>query len=557
MKVLTAEEMRDVDRLTTERHGVPSVELMENAGRHVAQAVLRFSHDPAGRPAKICVLCGKGNNGGDGLVAARHLGAAQAKVYLFGKPEEMHGDAAANLHRWNEIGGKLVTVRDVAAWDAAWPEIARADVIVDAIFGTGFRGAASGPVAKAIEDVNRVSQKATAVRPPLILAVDTPSGLPSDGQAAEGPVLYAHRTVTFTAPKPGQLISPDASAAGFLDVVDIGSSAALTEEIGKGALRWSEPSEFAPLPLLRTVDSHKGLYGHVLVVAGSVGKSGAAIMSGHAALCAGAGLVTIATPDAVLPIVAGAHPEYMTEPLLSTKDGTASKRNIVDAPPMPPTLTPGELDKFMKQHTLPFERIQEGKTVLAVGPGLGQHPETQEFIRGIVRHTERPVILDADGLNAFAGHAEELRQHRSKFLAITPHPGEMARLLDVSTKAIQQDRVAAAQGAAERWNVHVVLKGSHTVIAEPSGKTFVNTNGNPGLAKGGSGDVLTGLLAALTAQFRADDWGRVLALGVYLHGAAAEIATAGTDVSGLLAEDVSRAVPHARHRLVQELQRRG
>jgi len=535
MKVLTAAEMREVDRLTTERHGVPSVDLMENAGRHVAQAVLRFSHDPAGRRAKVCVLCGKGNNGGDGLVAARHLGATQAKVYLFGHPDEMQGDAAVNLHRWNEIGGAVVRIPEVAAWEAAWAEVARADVIVDAIFGTGFRGAASGAVGKAIDDINRASQKTTAVRPDLILAVDTPSGLPADGQGAEGPVLYAHRTVTFTAPKPGQLISPQAAAVGFLEVVDIGSPASLVEEAGKSALRWIEPSEFAALPLRRSVDSHKGLYGHVLVVGGSVGKSGAAIMSGHAALCGGGGLVTIATPDAVLPIVAAAHPECMTEPLSSTQAGTIALRNITEQP---------------------FAQIAQGKAVLAVGPGLGQHPDTQEFIRNVVRSTELPMILDADGLNAFAGNGDGLRERNAKFLAITPHPGEMARLLNVSTKAIQDDRVRAAQDAAKRWNVHVVLKGSHTIIAAPGGEIFVNTNGNPGLAKGGSGDVLTGLLAALVAQFPTQEPARVLALGVYLHGAAAEIATAGTDVSGLLAEEVSRAVPQARHRLVQELQRR-
>jgi ADP-dependent NAD(P)H-hydrate dehydratase / NAD(P)H-hydrate epimerase len=517
MKSLTAAEMREVDRLTTERHGVPSIELMENAGRHVAQAVLRHSHDPAGRPARVVVLCGKGNNGGDGLVAARHLGAAQAQVYVFGSPDEMRGDAAANLYRWNEIGGKLVTITDNAAWGAAWPEISRADVIVDAIFGTGFRGAATGAVAKAIDAVNHLSRRATAVRPGLILAVDTPSGLPSDGQAAEGAVLYAHRTVTFTAPKPGQLVSPDAAAVGFLDVVEIGSPAPLIDEIGKDSLRWSEPSEFAALPLLRAVDSHKG-------------------MSGHAALCAGAGLVTIATPDAVLPIVAAAHPEVMTDPLLSTKTGTAALRNIRDKR---------------------FANIVESKTIIAVGPGLGQHVETQKFIRTIVSQAELPVILDADGLNAFAGHADELRKRKTKFLAITPHPGEMARLLGISTKEIQQDRVAAAQDAAKRWNIHVVLKGSHTIIASPAGETLVNTNGNPGLAKGGSGDVLTGLLAALVAQFRNDDLTHVLALGVYLHGAAAEIATAGDDLSGLLASDVSRAVPQARYRLLQELQRRG
>jgi NAD(P)H-hydrate epimerase len=204
-----------------------------------------------------------------------------------------------------------------------------------------------------------------------------------------------------------------------------------------------------------------------------------------------------------------------------------------------------------------FARIAEGKTVLAVGPGLGLHAETQDFIRTIVRETELPVILDADGLNAFAGRGAALRQRKTKFLAITPHPGEMARLLNISTKAVQDDRVRAALEAAQRWDVHVVLKGSHTIVAAPGGPAFLNTTGNAGLAKGGSGDVLTGLLAALTAQFKTEDWVRVLALGVYLHGVAAELAVAGTDLSGLLAGQVASAVPQARRKLLQELQRRG
>src|ERR1700676_4308965 len=228
---------------------------------------------------------------------------------------------------------------------------------------------------------------AAAARATILFAVDTPSGLPSDGSAAEGPVLRAHHTVTFTAPKVGQLVSRDAAAAGELRVVDIGSPAALVEEVGKGLLRWSEPEEFAKLPLVRTTDGHKGLYGHILVVAGSLGKGGAAIMSGSAALFAGAGLVTVATPDVVLPIVAAAHSEDMTESLVATKDGTASKANLAD------------------DH---FATIEKGKTVLAVGPGLGQDRETQEFIRSIVQKTELPVVLDADGLNAFAGRADDL-----------------------------------------------------------------------------------------------------------------------------------------------------
>lgn len=538
MKVLTAEEMREVDRLTTERVGVPGLQLMETAGRRVAEAFRAIAEDAGLQPRNVCVFCGKGNNGGDGFVVARHLATAerQVRVYLFARAEELRGDAAANYQRWRELGGGVTSVLDEKAWDAVGAEVVVADAIVDAMFGTGFHGTASGAMGRAIQDINRLSRDATVARPALILAVDTPSGLPSDGAAAEGPVLRVHHTVTFTAPKTGQMVSRDSEAVGSLRVVNIGSPAALVEEAGKGTLRWAEPEEFADLPLVRATDGHKGLYGHILIVAGSLGKSGTAVMSGGAALWAGAGLVTVATPDVVLPVVAAAHPEYMTEPLAATAEGTISSANRIGSR---------------------FGVVEKGKTVLAVGPGLGQHPETQEFIRSVVQGTELPVILDADGLNAFAGRADELRERKSKFVAITPHPGEMARLLGSSIKAVQEDRVKTAQEAAKRWNVHVILKGAHTIVAAPDGQMFVNTTGNAGLAKGGSGDVLTGVLAAITGQFKTEDWLRVLALGVYLHGAAADVAAAGTDLSGLLAGDVARAVPAARLKLLRELQRRG
>ena len=536
MKVLTAAEMREVDRLTTERYGIPGLQLMEAAGSAVAQVCLDLLEGRAAS-ARICVLCGKGNNGGDGLVAARHLQghAAQLKVYIFGDPQELRGDAAVNLQRWSQLGNPVVSVTNEGSWKTAWAEIAPADVIIDAIFGTGFRGAASGIIAEAIQAINVHSQRATASRPALILAVDTPSGLPSDGQDAEGPVLYAHHTVTFTAPKPGQLLSADAAAAGALRIADIGSPRSLVEELGSSDLRWIEPLEFANLPLIRTVDSHKGLYGHALIVAGSLGKSGAAVMASYGALRAGAGLVTATVPDVVLPLVASAHPELMTEGLFSTPAGTASMQNLAR-------------DRM-------FE-IAANKTVAAIGPGLGLETETHEFIRKLARETELPIVLDADGLNAFAGNADALRDRKSQFLAITPHPGEMGRLLLRSAKDIQRDRVKTAQDAARRWNAHVILKGSHTILVAPHGPTFINTSGNPGLAKGGSGDVLTGILAGLTAQFKTDDWLRVLALGVYLHGKAAEIATRNTDESGLLATEVADALPLARRELLRELQQR-
>jgi NAD(P)H-hydrate epimerase len=308
----------------------------------------------------------------------------------------------------------------------------------------------------------------------------------------------------------------------------------LVEEIGRGSARWAEPEEFASLPLIRAADSHKGTYGQVLLLAGSVGKSGAAILAGRAALHSGAGLATIATPEPVLPIVAAGQPEYMTEPLKATKSGALSVRSLVDGT---------------------FGELEEGKSVLAIGPGLGTHRQTQEFIRTIFTQTGLPVVLDADGLNSFAGQADRLRKRKTKFLAITPHPGEMARLLGVSTKDVQADRLKFARESAHKWNAHVILKGFHTIIASPTGDLFINTTGNAGLAKGGSGDVLTGMLAALTAQFGTQDWHRVLTLGVYLHGIAAENSAQTRELSGVMAQDVVRNIPSARARLIRELQR--
>jgi len=534
MKALTASEMREVDRLTTARHGISQLQLMENAGRKVADAVWRVV---AGREnARVCVLCGKGNNGGDGFVAARCLKDEDAslpvRVLLFGRPEDVRGEAAANLARWREAGNPLDIVNDLSDWARLWPEVAGSSVFVDALLGTGLRGASTGAIAQAISDLNQLSRNCTAPTPALILAVDTPSGLASDSEPSYGPVLFAHRTVTFTAPKVGQLISRIADVCGALEVVSIGSPESLIEEVGRGELRWIDPSEFASLPLVRPWSSHKGRFGHVLLVAGSAGKSGAAILAGSGALRAGAGLVTVAAPDPVQSVLAGAHPEYMTEALETTANGAIAVNNLRSGN---------------------FARIAEGKTVLAIGPGLGSAPETREFITSLVRETPLPLILDADGLNAFAGRANLLRDRRSHCLAITPHPGEMARLLGSTAAEVEADRVRAARDAAKTWNAHVILKGFHTLVASPDGSLFVNTSGNPGLAKGGSGDVLTGILAALIAQFTGDPY-RALALGVYLHGLAADLlAVQDRDASGILASEVAEQVPVAREWLLREL----
>jgi ADP-dependent NAD(P)H-hydrate dehydratase / NAD(P)H-hydrate epimerase len=409
-------------------------------------------------------------------------------------------------------------------------------VIIDALLGTGIRGAATGPTARAIDDVNRLSRNATAARPGWVVAVDMPSGLPSDGEAAAGPVMRAHLTVTFTAPKIGQLISPEAASCGHIAVKAIGSPETLVEEIGKGNLRWAGPEEFVGLPLIRSVSANKGTYGHVLLVAGSVGKSGAAIMGGQSALRGGAGLVTLGIPAPILAIVAGSHPEYMTEALPATSKGTVVAE----------VLKSGRWAELLR-----------GKTVLAIGPGLGREQETQEFIRGALNATEIPIVLDADGLNAYAGRGAELANRKSAHLVVTPHPGEMARLLGVTIPDVERDRVKTATDAARNWNAVVLLKGFHTVVASPRGEVFVNTTGSAGLAKAGSGDVLTGLIAALIAQFGTEDLLRVVALGAYLHGAAAELLSQQSDASGMIASEVAHAIPYARRRLIEELRRRG
>jgi NAD(P)H-hydrate epimerase len=539
MKALTAAEMREVDRLTTERFGIPGLELMEAAGKSVVEVFLEKYKERNGElPGRVSVLCGKGNNGGDGFVVARSLKGCvgQLKVYLFAEPGELRGDAAKNHERWKGSGEEVTLVRSEAEWEKAWTEVAASEVIVDALLGTGIRGGASGLLGQVIENVNRFSQDAKAAWPAWIVAVDIPSGLPSDGEAAQGPVLRAHLTVTFTAPKIGQLVSPEAGSCGALVVREIGTPAALVEEVGKGKLRWAGPEEFSELPLQRSAEAHKGSYGHVLLVAGSVGKTGAAILCGQAALRGGAGLVTLATPEPALATVAAAQPEYMTEALPATALGTvASEAARLGG----------------------FATLLHGMTVLGIGPGIGTHPETQEFVRSVVAHADLPIVLDADGLNAFAGQAEILSNRKSAHLVMTPHPGEMARLCGFATPEVQADRVRIATEFAGKWNAVVVLKGYHSVIAAPNGDVFVNTTGNAGLAKGGSGDVLTGLLAALIAQFGARDLYRVVALGTYLHGRAAELVSAESDESGVLAGEVARAVPEARRKLLQELQARG
>ena len=538
MKALTAAEMREVDRLTTERFGIPSLQLMENAGQRVVDFIdeaAAYWHTK--HPHRVAILCGKGNNGGDGFVVARLLNKLkdrfEPRVYLVADPLELKGDAAGNYERWKELGGGLRAISSPEAWDKAREEVAASRIVVDAMFGTGIRGAVTGLPAKVIGDLNEISGDALFPKPALIVALDTPSGLISDGGATEGPMVRAHATVTFTAPKVGQLVSKDSACCGRVYVRSIGSPLALIEEMGQQTIRWAGPEEFARMPLVRAADSHKGSFGHAVILAGSRGKSGAAVLAGYACMTAGAGLTTVATPDEVQPVIAGAHAEYMTEPLLATKTGGIAAANS----------SSGRIAKLL-----------EGKSAVAIGPGIGTHVETRMAVQQIVKETPLPVILDADGLNCFDGEADRLAKRKTEFLAVTPHPGEMARLLGIKNADVQSERVKTATEAAKKWKAHVILKGYHTVLAGPDGRVWVNTTGGPELAKGGSGDVLTGVLAAVTAQFGTVDWLRVLALGVYLHGAAADCTGGGRDPSGMLASEVAAAVPDAREGLLREIQ---
>jgi hydroxyethylthiazole kinase-like uncharacterized protein yjeF len=526
--------MREADRLTTERYGIPSLQLMENAGAAVANYLSDTFPDLPTR--RILVLCGKGNNGGDGFVVARRLRERSAPpgVFLFAESSELRGDAATNLARWQDAGGELHVVTSADNWTAG-EALGETDLIIDALLGTGVKGPVKGLLGSVIEDVNvwRSGQRSRirGARPRSVIAVDMPSGLPSGDEDFGGPVIRADATVTFTAPKVGQLLAPAGDCVGTLVVRDIGTPRDLLDDDPTLKLHWLEPCEFRSLPMVRKADANKGSFGHALIVAGSVGKSGAAVLGGRAALRVGAGLVTVATATDVLPIVAAGMPEMMTAPLLATEDGTASLRNL-------------DSDRFAQ--------IAQGKSVLAMGPGLSTNQETQQFIRAVLQRLSVPVILDADGLNAFAGRSDELSARKPELLALTPHPGEMARLFGTTARDVQGRRLETALEAARRWRAFVILKGFHTILATPEGLAYVNTNGNPGMATGGTGDVLAGMLAGLTAEFGTENWESVLGLGVYLHGLAGDVAAERVGEAPLVASDLIEALPEAYARLVAQ-----
>jgi hydroxyethylthiazole kinase-like uncharacterized protein yjeF len=518
MKIVTAAEMREIDRVTSERFGAPSLTLMENAGAAVADLVV--SRYPWAK--RIGVICGKGNNGGDGFVAARKLHQAdkEVRVLLLSERTELRGDSA-------EMFTKLpVAPVTVSSPEQLKTEPARAvfdvDVLIDAILGTGFRPPVKGLYAEAIAELNAGSAP--------VIAVDIPSGADADVMGKQvGAVARADAVITFTAPRPAHIFGM--LTAGPTVISPIGSpDAAIVSSL---QLNLITAAEAATLIGPRSPTANKGSFGHVLVLGGSTGKAGAAAMAGMAALRAGAGLSTVATAKSVLATVAGFHPELMTEPLDETDVGSISSRALQQAR---------------------MDSLAERKTVLAVGPGISRHRETAEFVRGVVGKYKLPIVLDADGLNAFENHSAELKK-RAGTLVITPHPGEMARLTGSTVPAVQHDRINVARTFASEHQLIVVLKGHRTLIAQPDGTVWVNATGNPGMATGGTGDILTGMVAGLIAQHPDHIADGVIA-AVHLHGLAGDVARESMGEHSLVATDLLTALPEAFRRVRQAARER-
>jgi ADP-dependent NAD(P)H-hydrate dehydratase / NAD(P)H-hydrate epimerase len=507
MKILTAAEMRTADRLTSEKFGVTPLQLMESAGQAVAAFVEAEFHDAR----RVTVLCGKGNNGGDGFVAARALAQAgrEVRVLLLGRREELKGDAESMFQRLDTSasGVRYISAADEAAVASEELQhlLADSDLLLDAVVGTGFVGSLRGPAAALRDAINKL-------RIPVV-AIDVPSGWDADSRdfSVKG-AFRANAVVTFTAPKLAHMFGNlTGSATTPILVAPIGSPEEAVQS--NTGLTWAGSSKrLVEAP--RSPDSNKGKFGHVLVVAGSRGKAGAPAMASLAALRAGAGLVTAAIPESILPTVSRVAPELMTLPLIEGHRGEISSKN----------LEPENLKTLL-----------ERRTVLAIGPGLGQEKEAAKFLIGLIRESNVPAVIDADALNILADHLDML-EGRGRTLVLTPHPGEMARLAGISVKEVQADRERLARDFAVRHQITLVLKGWRTLIAHPDGSIAVNTTGNPGMAKGGSGDILTGIIAAILAQ-HPDQVAEAVNAAVYLHGLAADFALREFDEHTLLATD--------------------
>ena len=541
--------MREIDRLTTERYAVPSLLLMESAASAAAREIAaQFSHDLKGKTFQI--LCGPGNNGGDGAALARVLwmSGARADVLLFGRVEETKGDARANFEIVRRLAGfnagsahlppplSFVECRDIPAWEAVASARHGYDVIVDALFGTGLTRPLEGVFAKAVAHLEllRAAREHAGHAAPLFVSLDLPSGLNADLQNTIGPAVRADLTVTFTAAKPANVLPPASHFNGRLAVADIGSPHALVGAApsklflieSEDARAWLEATRYAP-------DSYKNTHGHALVVAGSRGMTGAAVLSADAAMCSGAGLVTLATAESAMPAVAARlMPEVMTAALSETEDGSIAAEASVQ-----------------------LKRLTGRATVVAVGPGLTRDSDsTRRSVRELIEQRTTPVVIDADGLNALAPWPTELSGTGAAPIIITPHEGEMLRLLGATDRGALAERTRAVSEFAAAHGLVVVLKGTRTLVAAPDGGVYVNPTGNAGLGTAGSGDTLTGIITGFLAQefatkkteadapskkTEADALSAVVA-AVYVAGLAGDSAARELGMRTMVASDVRR-----------------
>jgi NAD(P)H-hydrate epimerase len=508
MILVTAGEMQEMDRQTIENHGIPGLELMENAGRGATLALLAQFGDRV--KAGVGIICGKGNNGGDGFVIARYLAekGINVGVYLLARTAAVKGDAAANLKRLSALNLPVNEIPDEDTFLKTKSSLSRYGLIVDAILGTGLTSEVKGFFKTVINFIN-----STGI---AVFAVDIPSGLNSDTGQPCGTCIRAQGTATFALAKIGHFTYPGAEYTGKLEIIDIGIPQSVVQDVGPKQYLLT-PEQIRSYLRPRSADTHKGRTGHLLVVAGSTGKTGAAAMTAISAMRAGAGLVTLGIPASLNSIVETQVLEVMTTPLPEYQNGILGDNAIDD-----------------------IQQQAAGKTCLAIGPGIGQATKTRLMVEKIISQSQIPIVVDADGLNNLTGQCHLLKKLKAAAV-LTPHPGEMARLIQATPAEVQLDRLKCARDFATNFGVHVVLKGAATVIAHPDGNAFINPTGNPGMASGGMGDVLTGVLAGFITQGLSPQAAAHTA--VYLHGAAADTLADRMGPIGYLAGEVMNAIP--------------
>ncbi len=542
MKLVTAEEMRSLDEEAIKKIGIPSIVLMENAGLKTAQ-IIEKEYSPL-KGKSVYIFCGPGNNGGDGMVVARHLfnQGIKVKIFLLGKKEKLKKDAARNLAITEKMGisikeitssedieslkkeltpspfplpyGERIKVRGKRKF--LYYELKEVEVVVDALLGTGSKGAPRGLMKEAITLINKYSKN--------ILALDIPTGVDADTGEVAGEAVKADHTITFAYPKRGLYLYPGMDYAGKIKVVDIGIPSTLEEKRIKSNLLTS--SDVSKDLFYRKLSSHKGSFGHLLVIAGSEGMTGAASLSALAALRVGAGLVTLGIPESLNPILEIKLTEVMTLPLPESKEKTLSYR------------------AFEK-----IEKFSQRCKAIALGPGISLHKESKELVTMIIKRLNIPLVLDADGINALVGEVSLLSKYKAP-LIITPHPGEMSRLLKIRVEEVQKDRIKSAITLAKKTGTITVLKGARTIIADKEGNNWINSTGNPGMASAGSGDVLTGIIGGLLVQGIPPL--EAAKFGVYFHGYAADLVIQEKEEMSLIASDILENLPGAIRRIKSE-----